>query len=54
MRHSYQIGDFPWDAFACGIFGPRAQKPLHEETEQYILVAANINLEYWQEVGGRF
>jgi len=25
------------------------QKPFHEESERYILVAANINLSYWQE-----
>ena len=30
------------------------QKPFHQETERYILVAANINLEYWQEAGAGF
>jgi ribose transport system substrate-binding protein len=35
-------------------FSASCQKPLHEETEQYILVAANINLEYWQEAGAGF
>ena len=35
-------------------FSASCQKPFHEETEQYILVAANINLEYWQEAGAGF
>jgi len=30
------------------------QKPFHEETERYVLVAANINLSYWQEAGAGF
>jgi ribose transport system substrate-binding protein len=30
-------------------FSASCQKPFHEETEQYILVASNINLEYWQD-----
>ena len=30
-------------------FAVSCQKPLHEETERYILVASNINLAYWQE-----
>ncbi|MGA3167912.1 MAG: substrate-binding domain-containing protein [Terriglobia bacterium] len=30
------------------------QKPLHEETERYILVAANVNLSYWQEAQAGF
>jgi ribose transport system substrate-binding protein len=30
------------------------QKPLHEETERYILVAANISLPYWQEAQAGF
>ncbi|MBI1984108.1 MAG: substrate-binding domain-containing protein, partial [Acidobacteria bacterium] len=25
------------------------QKPFHEETERYVLVATNVNLPYWQE-----
>ncbi|HTS71884.1 MAG TPA: substrate-binding domain-containing protein [Terriglobia bacterium] len=35
-------------------FSASCQKPLHEETEQYILIATNINLEYWQEAGAGF
>ncbi len=35
-------------------FSASCQKPFHEETERYILVAANINLEYWQEAGAGF
>jgi ribose transport system substrate-binding protein len=30
------------------------QKPLHEETERYIFVAANISLPYWQEAQAGF
>ena len=35
-------------------FSVSCQKPVHEETEQYILVAANINLSYWQEARAGF
>jgi len=35
-------------------FSASCQKPFHQETERYILVAANINLEYWQEAGAGF
>ncbi len=35
-------------------FSASCQKPLHEKTEQYILVSANIDIEYWQEAGAGF
>ena len=35
-------------------FSASCRKPFHEETEMYILVATNINLEYWQEAGAGF
>ena len=35
-------------------FSASCQKPLHERTEQYILVSANIDIEYWQEAGAGF
>jgi ribose transport system substrate-binding protein len=35
-------------------FSASCQKPFHQETERYILVAANINLDYWQEAGAGF
>jgi ribose transport system substrate-binding protein len=35
-------------------FSISCQKPFHEETEKYILVAANINLSYWQEARAGF
>jgi ribose transport system substrate-binding protein len=36
------------------VFSVSCQKPFHEETEKYILVAANINLSYWQEAQAGF
>jgi len=35
-------------------FSASCQKPLHQETEKYILVSANIKLEYWQDAGAGF
>ena len=35
-------------------FSASCQKPFHAETERYILIASNINLEYWQEAGAGF
>jgi len=35
-------------------FSVSCQKPFHEETERYILVAANINLSYWQQAQAGF
>jgi ribose transport system substrate-binding protein len=35
-------------------FSASCQKPFHEETERYILIASNINLEYWQEARAGF
>lgn len=35
-------------------FSASCQKPFHQETEQYILISANINLEYWQEAAAGF
>ena len=40
--------------FLVAALSASCQKPLHEKTEQYILVASNINLEYWQEAGAGF
>jgi ribose transport system substrate-binding protein len=38
----------------AALFSASCQKPFHEETEHYILVATNINLEYWQDAGAGF
>jgi ribose transport system substrate-binding protein len=38
---------------AVGIFSS-CQKPLHEETERYIFVAANTSLPYWQDAKAGF
>ena len=38
---------------AVGIFSS-CQKPLHEETERYIFVAANTGLPYWQDAKAGF
>jgi ribose transport system substrate-binding protein len=38
---------------AVGVFSS-CQKPFHEETERYILVAANTSLPYWQEAKAGF
>jgi ribose transport system substrate-binding protein len=38
---------------SVGIFSS-CQKPLHEETERYIFVAANTSLPYWQEAKAGF
>jgi ribose transport system substrate-binding protein len=38
---------------AVGIFSS-CQKPLHEETERFIFVAANTSLPYWQEAKAGF
>ena len=53
MRQRYQIVIFLGMLLVAG-FSASCQKPFHEETERYILVAANINLEYWQEAGAGF
>lgn len=41
-------------AISLGIMLCSCQKPLHEETERYIFVAANISLPYWQEAQAGF
>jgi ribose transport system substrate-binding protein len=41
-------------AISLGIMLSSCQKPLHEETERYIFVAANISLPYWQEAQAGF
>jgi ribose transport system substrate-binding protein len=41
-------------ALSLGIMLCSCQKPLHEETERYIFVAANISLPYWQEAQAGF
>jgi len=51
LRHSILIG---MAVFLVAAFSASCRKPFHEETEKYILVAANINLEYWQEAGAGF
>jgi ribose transport system substrate-binding protein len=51
QRHSILIS---LGMLLVAAFSASCQKPFHEETEKYILVAANINLEYWQEAGAGF
>jgi ribose transport system substrate-binding protein len=53
MRQRYQIVISLGMLLVAG-FSASCQKPFHEETERYILVAANIDLEYWQEAGAGF
>jgi ribose transport system substrate-binding protein len=53
MRQWYQIVISLGMLLVAG-FSASCQKPFHQETERYILVAANINLEYWQEAGAGF
>jgi len=51
QRHAFVVS---MGMLLVAAFSASCQKPLHEETEQYILVSANINLEYWQEAGAGF
>jgi len=53
MRQRYQMV-ISLGMLLVAAFSASCQKPFHEETERYILVAANINLEYWQEAGAGF
>ena len=50
MRQRYQIVISLGILLVAGFSGS-CQKPFHQETERYILVADNINIEYWQEAG---
>jgi ribose transport system substrate-binding protein len=40
--------------FLAAIASVSCQKAYHQETERYVLVAANINLSYWQEARAGF
>jgi ribose transport system substrate-binding protein len=47
MKPSRFVSAFSIAAVTCMLCA--CDKPYHQETEKYILVAANINLPYWQE-----
>ena len=51
LRHAIVIS---MGMLLVAAFSASCQKPLHQETEKYILVSANINLEYWQDAGAGF
>ena len=53
MRQRHQIV-ISLGMLLLAAFAASCQKPVHEETELYVLVSANINLSYWQEAGAGF
>ena len=53
MKHTFKIASLAGVLFVVG-FLVSCQKPFHDPNENYIFVASNINLSYWQEAQAGF